>query len=168
MFFQHSILLILNFMTDSMIVPVLLGSEKDKDWAKKITDELDKWNIPHKVIVVSAHKVPELLVEVIREYNHFDGKVCYVTIAGRSNGLSGCTAGSSFHPVIACPPFADKDDMMVNINSTLQMPSDTPVLTVLDPQNVAMCIVRIFGLSNPALRKKYEEHVKKIKASFKI
>jgi len=151
-----------------MIVPVLLGSEKDKDWAKKITDELDKWHIPHKAIVVSAHKVPELLVKVIAEYNDFDGQVCYVTIAGRSNGLSGVTAGSSYHPVIACPPFVDKNDMIINIHSTLQMPSDTPVLTVLDPLNTALCIVRIFALSNPELRKKYEEHVKKIKASFKI
>lgn len=155
-------------MADSMIVPVLLGSEKDKGWAKKITDELDIWKIPHKVIVVSAHKVPELLVKVIDIYNHFKGQVCYVTIAGRSNGLSGCTAGSSFHPVIACPPFADKTDMMVNLNSTIQMPSDTPVLTVLDPQNVVMAIVRIFSLHNPDLRRRYEQHVKKVKASFKF
>lgn len=155
-------------MTETMIVPVLLGSEKDKEWAKKITDELDKWKIPHKVIVVSAHKVPELLLKVVEEYNNFKGQVCYVTIAGRSNGLSGSTAGSSFHPVIACPPFADKDDMTVNINSTLQMPSDTPVLTVLDPNNVVMSIVRIFALSNADLRRKYEDHVKKIKASFTI
>lgn len=151
-----------------MLVPLLLGSEKDRDWAKKITDELDKWGIPHKVQVVSAHKVPELLVEIIKHYNAFDGLLCYVTIAGRSNGLSGCTAGSSFHPVIACPPFSDKDDMMVNLNSTIQMPTDTPVLTVLDPQNVALCIVRIFSLGNAELRSKYESHVAKVKASFKL
>lgn len=150
-----------------MLVPVLLGSEKDKDWAKKITDELDKWGIPHKVQVVSAHKVPEMLVEVVKKYNEFEGPLCYVTIAGRSNGLSGCTAGSAIHPVIACPPFTDKDDMMVNINSTLQMPSDVPVLTVLDPVNVALCIVRIFALQHPELRQKYEEHMKKVKTSFK-
>lgn len=151
-----------------MFVPLLLGSEKDRDWAKKITDELDKWGIENKVHVVSAHKVPELLVQVIKHYNAFDGQLCYVTIAGRSNGLSGCTAGSSFHPVIACPPFSDKDDMMVNLNSTIQMPTDTPVLTVLDPQNVALCIVRIFGLGNSELRRKYEDHVSKVKASFKL
>ena len=155
-------------MTTQMIVPVLLGSEKDQDWAKKITDELDKWKIPNKVIVVSAHKVPELLTKVIDEYNGFDGQVCYVTIAGRSNGLSGVTAGSSYHPVIACPPFADKEDMMVNINSTLQMPSDVPVLTVLDPVNAALAIVRIFGLKDADLRQQYEAHVKKVKSSFKI
>lgn len=151
-----------------MLVPVLLGSDKDKDWAAKITSELDKWNIPHKVQTVSAHKVPELLLELIQKYNQFDGQLCYVTVAGRSNGLSGVTAGSSLHPVIACPPFSDKDDMMVNLHSTLQMPSDVPVLTVLDPVNAALCIVRIFAMNNPLLRKKYLEHLKKVKTGFKI
>lgn len=151
-----------------MLVPVLLGSEKDSEWAAKITKELDKWGIAHKVQAVSAHKVPEMLIEVIRKYNEFEGQLCYVTIAGRSNGLSGVTAGSSIHPVIACPPFADKDDMEVNINSTLQMPSDVPVLTVLDPVNCALAIVRIFALNNPDLKQKYAEHVKKVKASFKV
>ncbi|MBU0667997.1 AIR carboxylase family protein [Patescibacteria group bacterium] len=149
-----------------MIVPILLGSESDRPWAAKITDELDKWDIPYKIHVVSAHKVPELLVEIVREYNGFDGLLCYVTIAGRSNGLSGCTAGSSVHPVIACPPFKDKEDMMINLNSTVQMPSETPVLTVLDPNNVVNGIVRIFALGNSDLKKRYENHIKKIKASF--
>jgi 5-(carboxyamino)imidazole ribonucleotide mutase len=34
--------------------------------------------------------------------------------------------------------------MLVNIHSTLQMPSKTPVLTVLDPGNCALAIQRIF------------------------
>jgi phosphoribosylcarboxyaminoimidazole (NCAIR) mutase len=103
----------------------------------------------------------------VKEYNSFDGLLCYVTIAGRSNGLSGCTAGSSVHPVIACPPFKDKEDMIINLNSTVQMPSETPVLTVLDPNNVANCIVRMFALSDPELREKYGQHIQDIKATFK-
>lgn len=149
------------------LVPILLGSEKDKPWAEKIIAELDKWGIPSEIHVVSAHKVPELLVEIVDSYNKSEDQICYVTIAGRSNGLSGATAGSSVHPVIACPPYSDKDDMMVNINSTLQMPSDTPVLTVLDPVNAALSVVRIFAVSDSNLRAKYEEHIKKIKESFK-
>ncbi len=150
------------------LVPVLLGSEKDTNWAKKITCELDKWEIPYKVHVVSAHKVPELVLKLVEKYNDFDGQLVYVTVAGRSNGLSGVTAGSAYQPVIACPPFADKDDMAANINSTLQMPSDVPVMTILDPVNCALSIVRVFALNDSALRKKYEMHVKKIKAGFKL
>ena len=149
-----------------MLVPILLGSDKDLGWAQKITQELDKWHIPHKIQVVSAHKVPEILIDLLQKYNQFKGLLCYITIAGRSNGLSGVTAGSTVHPVIACPPFADKDDMFTNINSTLQMPSDVPVLTVLDPANAALCIVRIFALSNPEMQKRYAAHLKEVKASF--
>ena len=38
-----------------------------------------------------------------------------VTVAGRSNALSGVAAANSKYPVSVCPPFSDKDDMMVNI-----------------------------------------------------
>ncbi|NOZ03854.1 MAG: AIR carboxylase family protein [FCB group bacterium] len=47
---------------------------------------------------------------------------------------------------MACPPFKDKIDMMVNIQSTLQMPSNTPVLTILDPGNCALAVKRILGV----------------------
>ncbi|MFC1748507.1 AIR carboxylase family protein [Pseudomonadota bacterium] len=149
------------------LVPILLGSDKDQPFADKIIAELEVWGIPYKVHVVSAHKVPELLVDIVKEYNEYAGSLCYVTIAGRSNGLSGTTAGSSIHPVIACPPFSSKEDMMINLNSTLQMPSETPVLTVLDPKNVVLSIVRIFGNSDSDLQEKYRNHIKEIKESFK-
>lgn len=150
------------------LVPILLGSESDRDWAKKISDGLEEWAIPYEIKVLSAHKVPEKLVELIGRYNEFEGEIVYVTIAGRSNGLSGCTAGSSIHPVIACPPYRDKTDMMVNINSTLQMPSDTPALTVLDPVNVVLSIVRIFALNDEKLKNTYKEHLQKVKDSFNV
>lgn len=154
-------------MKNKILVPVLLGSEKDKDWALKITAELDKWGVPSLVHVLSAHKVPEMLIDLIAEYNESEASIVYVTIAGRSNGLSGVTAGSAVHPVIACPPFASKEDMILNLNSTLQMPSDVPVLTLLDPVNCALAVVRIFALIDSDLKKKYKEHLKKMKAGFK-
>ncbi len=148
-----------------MIVPILLGSASDKDHAQKIVDELNVFGIPSEVIVASAHKVPERVIELIEKYNKMED-VVYVTVAGRSNGLSGVTAGSSYHPVIACPPFKDKDDYMVNIHSTLQMPSDTPVLTVLEPVNAALSIARIFGLTHKDVFEKVVARVKSVKASF--
>jgi len=42
---------------------------------------------------------------------------------------------------------ADKTDMLVNIHSTLQMPSKTPVLTVLDPGNCADAVARILAVA---------------------
>ena len=74
------------------------------------------------------------------------GRVVYVTVAGRSNALSGVVACNTHYPTIACPPFSDKDDFMVNINSTLQMPSNVPVMTILEPVNVALSIKRMLTL----------------------
>ena len=69
----------------------------------------------------------------------------WVTVAGRSNALSGVIAANSKYPVIACPPFSDNDDMMVNIISTLQCPSSVPVMTILEPDNVSLAISKIFN-----------------------
>jgi 5-(carboxyamino)imidazole ribonucleotide mutase len=154
-------------MRKNVLVPIILGSDKDMPWATKISDELDKWAVPVKIHILSAHKVPEMLLQVIEKYNTCSAEVVYVTIAGRSNGLSGVTAGSALHPVIACPPFKDKEDMILNLNSTLQMPSDVPVMTVLDPVNCALAVVRIFALTDPDLKKKYGKHIENVKKSFK-
>jgi len=149
-----------------MFVPILMGSESDKEFASKLTKILDEWNVSYEIHVASAHKVPEKVLEIINKYNEQKDSICYITIAGRSNGLSGVVAASSIHPVIACPPFKSKEDMMVNVNSSLQMPSDTPVLTVLDPQNAVMAALRILANGNEELRNKVVEHIAKIKAKF--
>ena len=149
-----------------MLVPILMGSESDKEHAQKLADGLKKWNIPTKMEVASAHKVPEKVLDIVTSYNNSTEPIVYITIAGRSNGLSGVTAANSVHPVIACPPFADKVDMMTNINSTLQMPSDTPVLTVVDPKNAVMAIVRIFANDNKELMEKLKDHIKSVKSKF--
>ena len=149
-----------------MIVPILLGSESDKDFAKTIEGLLTEWGIKHETIVASAHKVPEKVLEIVQKYNKSAEPVCYVTIAGRSNGLSGVVAANSVHPVVACPPFKDKDDMTVNLFSTIMMPSDTPVLTVVDPQNAAMAVIRILANNDSELKAKVEKHIQSVKASF--
>lgn len=148
-----------------MLIAIILGSESDKDHAKKITDEIDKFDVPYEIKVLSAHKVPELCVEYIKETNKKE-QVVYITCAGRSNGLSGVVAGSSVHPVIACPPFSDKADYLVNIHSSVVMPSDTPSMTVIDPKNAALAAIKILALGDKPLAKKVEERIEKVKKSF--
>ena len=149
-----------------MKVVILLGSESDKGFVEDIVNGLGKYDVASEVIVASAHKVPEKVFEIVSSNNESDEDIVYVTVAGRSNGLSGVTAANSIHPVIACPPFQDKDDFSVNINSTLCMPSDTPVLTVIDKQNVVMCILRIFALKDAGLKQKVKDRIVEIKSKF--
>ena len=129
-----------------MKVVLILGSKSDKRHAKKITDKLQDYGIPFDQHVASAHKEPRKVLEILDSYKD-EKSIIYVTIAGRSNALSGFVAANSEFPTLACPPFRDKMDMLVNIHSTLQMPSNTPVLTILDPGNCVLAVKRILECS---------------------
>jgi len=123
---------------------IIMGSTSDERHAKKITDKLDNYGIQWEQHAASAHKEPRKVLDILDSNKNEKGLV-YITIAGRSNALSGFVAANSEYPTLACPPFSDKTDMLVNIHSTIQMPSNTPVLTVLDPGNCALAVKRIFG-----------------------
>ena len=124
---------------------LIMGSTSDEHHAKKITDKLDEYGIGWEQHAASAHKQPLKVLDILNANKDKEG-VVYITIAGRSNALSGFVAANSEFPTIGCPPFSDKSDMLVNIHSTLQMPSKTPVLTVIDPGNCALAVKRIFGV----------------------
>ena len=124
---------------------LIMGSTFDEPHAKKITDKLDDYGISWEQHAASAHKQPQKVLEILKN-NESEKDLVYVTIAGRSNALSGFVAANSEFPTIGCPPFSDKADMLVNIHSTLQMPSNTPVLTVIDPGNCSLAVKRIFGV----------------------
>ena len=124
---------------------IIMGSTSDEPHAKKITDKLDEYNIDWEQHAASAHKQPLKVLEILKA-NEDSKDIIYITIAGRSNALSGFVAANSNFPTLGCPPFSDKADMLVNIHSTLQMPSNTPVLTVIDPGNCALAVKRIFGV----------------------
>ena len=105
---------------------IIMGSTSDEPHAKKITDNLDEYGISWEQHAASAHKQPLKVLEIL-EANKDSKEIIYITIAGRSNALSGFVAANSEFPTLGCPPFADKSDMLINIHSTLQMPSNTPV-----------------------------------------
>lgn len=127
------------------MVVILAWSTSDKYHTDLIQEELAKLSIKSEVYFWSAHKNTD---EVLRTIRSFSGqRVIFVTVAWRSNALSWVCAWNTDKPVIACPPFKDKLDYMLNINSTLIMPSATPVMTILEPNNVALSCERIFNLT---------------------
>jgi len=134
-----------NINSDNLVI-IISGSEKDEKQVSKLIHVLENEKIPVQTYIASAHKNPYVVLNLIEKYNYDKRNIIWVTVAGRSNALSGVVAANSNYPVIACPPFFNKTDMMVNLQSTLQCPSDVPVMTVLEPCNVALAIKRIFRL----------------------
>lgn len=134
-----------NYLAIDRVV-IMAGSTKDREHVMKIASFLMKMNVYIEVIYSSAHKETMVVWNHLKRIEDLHSRVIFVTVAGRSNALSGVVASNTKFPVIACPPFKDKVDMMVNINSTLQCPSNVPVMTILEPQNVALSIYKMFNL----------------------
>ena len=131
------------------MVVIFSGSPTDSWHIKKLVKEFKSLNIYHEEHVCSAHKKTQQLLDIIGEYNSKKNKnIIFITVAGRSNALSGVVVCNTHYPVIACPPFKDKNDMHTNIHSTLQMPSKVPTMTILEPNNVALACDRIFNFTN--------------------
>ena len=138
-------------VNNNNLVIIMSGSEKDSGHVEKIETALTHEFIGYRSYISSAHKNTQDVLDLIKkydDYNRLNRRIVWITVAGRSNALSGVVAANSRFPVIACPPFANQMDMLVNINSTIQCPSKVPVMTILEPSNVALAIRKIFDLHN--------------------
>lgn len=132
-------------------VPIIMGSDKDYDFATGIGKVLDRFGVPFNYRVCSAEKNPEYLIEMVRKYDSSHGALVYETVAGRSNKLSGVVKGLTPYPVIACPPDSDKAALQMDIWSSLRAPSDSSVMTVLGAGNAALAAVDILALTDSQL-----------------
>ncbi len=136
-----------------MLVVLILGSPADRDFAVKITAALDDYGIPHVTRIASAHKTPRYLLDVLAEYEAAPQPKVYITVAGRSNALSGMVDASVAAPVIACPPYSDKFGG-ADVYSSLRTPSGVAPAVVLEPDNAALLAAKILGVGDVALREK--------------
>jgi len=139
-----------------MLVVIIMGSPSDAAFSKRITDALDNFSIPWETRVASAHKVPRYILKLLDEYKADPRSKVYITVAGRSNALSGLVDAQVSAPVIACPPYSDKfagDDLL----SSLRMPSGVAPAVVLEPESAALLAAKMLGLAEPDVRNKVRE-----------
>ncbi len=141
---------------------IVMGSASDKAHCEAIKEKMDGYDIPVILRVISAHKNGERLVQLAQVVNNSVEPGVVIAVAGRSNGLGGALAANLSVPVINCPPFKHEGDMMVNINSSLVMPSKTPASTVVDKGNAALSALR--SLNIPRIREKMTANIAKMKA----
>ncbi len=136
-------------------VVIIMGSKGDQAWSGEIAKSLQKFGIESVLRVASAHKVPLKCYELIKEYEKEN--VVFITVAGRSNALSGFTDGQTCCPVIACPPYGDKF-AGADVFSSLRMPSGVAPLTILEADSAALAAAKILGLSDKRIQEKVKEY----------
>lgn len=132
-------------------VAILMGSPSDMDHAQQIVEVLDQLAIASEVRIGSAHKTPAHVLELIRCWEVDPRPKVIITIAGRSNALSGFVDAQVSCPVIACPPYSSAFGG-ADVYSSLRMPSVVVPAVVLEPANAALLAGKILGLANPAIK----------------
>ena len=132
-------------------VVILMGSKSDLPFVEKIVSALDGFGIAHEKRVASAHKSARRLLDILAEYEASGTVGAYITVAGRSNALSGMADANVTAPVIACPPYSDKFGG-ADLYSSLRMPSGVAPAVVIEPGGAALLAAKILGVADPALR----------------
>lgn len=142
------------------LVIILMGSKGDLEHCQKIAEATRGFGLEAVLHIGSAHKTPGHVLNILRRYEAEARPRVYITVAGRSNALSGFTDGCVRAPVITCPlpseAFGGAD-----IYSSLRMPSGIAPAVVLDPANAALLAAKILGLSDPTVQERVAEFQKK-------
>ncbi|MFH1416192.1 MAG: AIR carboxylase family protein [Elusimicrobiota bacterium] len=137
-------------------VVILMGSKSDMGHCESIQSVLESFGVKPVMRIASAHKSPDKVSEIIREYS---GDTIFITVAGRSNALSGFVDAGTANPVIASPPYSEKYKGL-DILSSLRMPSGVCPMTVLGPEQAALAAVKIMALKDSGLSSKIADYQK--------
>ena len=145
---------------DSPLVVILMGSKADEAHCQKIAEAARGFGLEAALRIGSAHKTPEHVLALLRQYEADPRPKVYITVAGRSNALSGFSDGLVSAPVIACPPPSESFGG-ADVYSSLRMPSGIAAAVVLEPANAALLAAKILGLGDPAVREKVTQFQQK-------
>lgn len=133
------------------LVVILMGSKGDLSHCERIADAARSFGLETVLHIGSAHKTAAHTLRILRTYEADPRAKVYITVAGRSNALSGFTDGAVCAPVIACPPLGDAFGG-ADIYSSLRMPSGIAPAVVLEPANAALLAAKILALADPQVR----------------
>ncbi|KAL8387741.1 hypothetical protein RB595_009705 [Gaeumannomyces hyphopodioides] len=140
------------------LVLVTMGSDSDLPVMKAGLAVLEEFGVPFEVRITSAHRTPNLMLDVAAEAAGRGIKVA-IAAAGGAAHLPGMFASHCPIPVIGVPVKATHLDGMDSLLSIVQMPRGVPVATVgiNNSTNAALLAIRILGSFVP----KYQDHMKR-------
>ncbi len=139
------------------LVAVVMGSSSDLPVMQGAVEMLERFDVPHEVRVVSAHRTPRDMLAFGQEAA---GRGLRVLIAGAGGAahLPGMLASVTRLPVIGVPVALSQLDGLDSLLSIVQMPKGVPVATmaVNGARNAGLLAVRILGLEDADLAGRME------------
>ncbi|QDP98650.1 5-(carboxyamino)imidazole ribonucleotide mutase [Microlunatus elymi] len=133
-------------------VGIVMGSDSDWPVMREAGDALDEFGIDWAADVVSAHRMPEAMVEYGRTA-HTRGLEVIIAGAGGAAHLPGMLASLTPLPVIGVPVPLKYLDGMDSLLSIVQMPAGVPVATVSigNARNAGLLAARILAAGDASL-----------------
>lgn len=146
------------------LVGIIMGSQSDWDTMIEAHNILHSFEIPHEVMIVSAHRTPERMVEYAKTAR---GRGLKVIIAGAGGAahLPGMTASLTSLPVLGVPVESKALQGMDSLLSIAQMPGGVPVGTLAigkpGAKNAGLLAAAILASHDAALAKKLDAYREK-------
>jgi 5-(carboxyamino)imidazole ribonucleotide mutase len=142
-----------------MKVAVLMGSASDRDKMKPASDTLERYGIEADVRVLSAHRNPDQVVELVSSARD-EGYVAFICGAGMAAHLAGVVAAHTTLPVVGVPLSGGALNGVDALYSTVQMPKGIPVATVAvdGAMNAALLVVEMLAITDESLVAKLADH----------
>ncbi len=142
------------------LVGIIMGSDSDLNIMQAASDILKKFEIPHEVTVVSAHRTPHRMIDYAQKARDRGLKVI-IAGAGGAAHLPGMVASVTTLPVIGVPiKSSNSIDGWDSVLSILQMPNGVPVGTVAlnAAKNAGILAAEIIGTSSEPIARKIAEY----------
>ena len=153
-------------MKDSKVA-IIMGSDSDLNVVSETIKVLKEFKVKHSVNVASAHRTPELVMDIVSKAEA-GGVQVLISAAGAAAHLGGVIAAHTTLPVIGIPIDATSFGGMDALLSTVQMPGGVPVASMAvgkaGAKNAGLFAVQILALNDEGLKKKlvkYKEDMKK-------
>ncbi len=149
-----------------MKVAIIFGSKSDTEVMRGAAKCLREFNIPFEAHVLSAHRVPEKLTEVLKKLEE-EGCEAIIAGAGLAAHLPGVIASKTIIPVIGVPINAAINGVD-SLYSIVQMPKSIPVATVgiNNSYNGGMMAIQMLSVKYPEIKDKLKEYRKNMKENF--
>jgi 5-(carboxyamino)imidazole ribonucleotide mutase len=140
------------------VVGIVMGSDSDWPTMKAAADACEEFGVPCEADVVSAHRMPDEMLEYGRSAASRGLRVL-IAGAGGAAHLPGMLAAVTPLPVIGVPVPLKYLDGMDSLLSIVQMPAGVPVATVAvgNARNAGLLAVRILAASDESLRSRMEQ-----------
>ena len=142
-----------------------MGSKSDFEAVKPALKALKKFGVPFFVRVLSAHRTPDEVHELVNNAEK-DNVGVFIAAAGKAAHLAGVIAGLSTLPVIGIPMKSSTMDGLDSLLSVVQMPSGVPVATVAigGSENAGILAAQILALGDKDLAQKLKDYKKEMQA----